>query len=212
MAKQNKKYRAVLNWLYVLALLVLVGLAMAAILSLVHQTGELIDEEIYFPKDKENPEQLMYADYVSSASKEFGVEESLIYAVIYCESSFDPEVVSSVGARGLMQIMPATFEELQRYTGEKYDVDALFEPQINIRYGTYYLSKMCERFGDWEIAIAAYNAGPTTVSKWLQNEEYCQDGKLIHIPYSETDKYVKKVKGMVEKYKDMYENETEESS
>lgn len=212
MAKQNKKYRSFINWLYVFALLFLIGIAMVAILSLLHQTGDLIDEEIYFPKDKENPEKLMYADYVTSASKEFGVDESIIFAVIYCESKFEPEVVSSAGARGLMQIMPATFEEMQRYTGEKYDADALFEPQINIRYGTYYLSRMYERFGDWEIAIAAYNAGPTTVSKWLQNEEYCQDGKLIHIPYSETDKYVTKVTGMVEKYKDMHETETEEKT
>lgn len=212
MAKQNKKYRSLLNWLYVFALLFLVGLSMTAILSMVHQTGDVIDEEIYFPKDKENPDQLMYADYVASAAEEFKVDESLIFAVISCESSFDPEVVSSVGAMGLMQIMPATFEEIQRDLGEKYDVDALFEPQVNIRCGTYYLSKLYKRFGDWEIAIAAYNAGPTTVSKWLQNEEYCQDGKLIHIPYSETDKYVTKVLGRVEKYKDLYKTETEEKS
>ena len=212
MAKQNKKYRKLINWMYVLALLFVIGIALAAILSLVHQTGEYIDEELYFPKDKDDPDKLMYADYVTAASKEFGVEEALIYAVIYCESDFDPEAVSSVGAMGLMQMMPATFEEMQRYLGEKYDTDALFEAQISIRYGTYYLSRMYERFGDWEIALAAYNAGPTTVSKWLQNEDYCQDGKLIHIPYSETDKYVTKVMGMVEKYKDMYETETEEKT
>lgn len=211
MANQNRKYRSLLNWLYVFALLFIIGLSMVAILSLIHQTGDAIDEELYFPEDKDNPDQLEYADYVASASKEFGVDEAIIYAIIYCESKFDPEVVSSVGARGLMQIMPATFEEIQEELGEKYDVDALFEPQINIRYGTYYLSKMYERFGDWEIAFAAYNAGPTTVSKWLKNEAYCQDGKLIHIPYAETDKYVTKVTGMVEKYKDMYENETEKS-
>ena len=115
---------------------------MAAILSLIHQTGDAIDEELYFPEDKDNPDQLEYADYVASAAKEFGVDEAIIYAIIYCESKFDPEVVSSVGARGLMQIMPATFEEIQEELGEKYDVDALFEPQINIRYGTYYLTAL----------------------------------------------------------------------
>ena len=122
MANQNRKYRSLLNWLYVFALLLIIGLSMAAILSLIHQTGDAIDEELYFPEDKDNPDQLEYADYVASAAKEFGVDEAIIYAIIYCESKFDPEVVSSVGARGLMQIMPATFEEIQEELGEKYHI------------------------------------------------------------------------------------------
>lgn len=203
------KHKSKLNWFFVLIMLLAIAVTLAGALSLIHGTGDLIDESLYFPKDKEHPEKLVYADYVSAASEEFGVDEAIIYAVIYCESNFRPEAESDAGARGLMQMMPATFEEMQGYLGETYDADALFEPQISIRYGTYYLARMYDRFGDWEIAFAAYNAGPTAVSKWLKNEEYCQDGKLVQIPYPETENYVKKVTGMVEKYKELYPTEVQ---
>ncbi|MGM9647681.1 MAG: lytic transglycosylase domain-containing protein [Eubacteriales bacterium] len=207
MAKRRSTAHSVINWLFGAGLILLVAVTLTLLLSRIHNTVEWIDESRYFPKDEEHPEKLKYADYVEAASKEFGVEVSVIYAVIYCESNFDADAVSSVGARGLMQMMPATFAEMQGYLGETYDADALFEPQISIRYGTYYLSRMYDRFGDWEVAFAAYNAGPTAVSKWLKDENYCKDGKLVHIPYPETENYVKKVAGMVEKYKEYYQVE-----
>ncbi len=209
MTKRKSMARTVFNWLFALGLVLTVVLVMWGIGSLIHEMSELVDEKIYFPKDEEDPDRMLFADEVEAASKEFGVEEAIIYAVIWCESKFDETVVSSAGARGLMQMMPATFEEMQRYLGDVYDADALFEPQINIRYGTYYLSRMYDRFGDWEIAFAAYNAGPTTVSKWLQDDAYCKDGKLVKIPYPETEKYVEKVSGMVEKYKEIYPMEVQ---
>ena len=209
MAKRRSKIRSLLHGIFVLALLLLIGAATVGILSLLTETNEQIDEKLYFPKDEAHPEQLKYADLVESASREFGVEEAVIYAVIYCESNFKADAVSSVGARGLMQMMPATFREMQGYLGETYDDDALFEPQVSIRYGTYYLSRMYDRFGDWEIAFAAYNAGPTAVSKWLKDDKYSKDGKLVQIPYPETENYVKKVTGMVEKYKEYYPTEVQ---
>ena len=195
------KRKSATNWLFGVGLILLAAVALTLILSLIHNTVEWIDEEQYFPKDEEHPERLRYADWVEAASKEFGV--------IWCESNFDPDAVSSVGARGLMQMMPATFEEMQGYLGETYDADALFEPQISIRYGTYYLARMYDRFGDWEIAFAAYNAGPTAVSKWLKDDAHSKDGKLVNIPYPETENYVKKVAGMVEKYKEYYPMEVQ---
>lgn len=196
--------------LFTLTAILLAALATVGILYLIHETGETIDEQIYFPKDAKNPDRLLYADYVESASKEFDVDEAVIYSVIYCESNFRADAVSSAGARGLMQMMPATFEEMQGYLDEVYDEDALFEPQISIRYGTYYLSRLYNRFGNWETAYAAYNAGPTIVSKWLKDEAYSEDGEtLVQIPYSETSHYVKKVCGMVEKYKELYQTEVQ---
>lgn len=197
------------GWVLVTLLVLAIGIVFMGAIALLHETVEWIDEARYFPKDKEHPEQLKYAEWVESASKEFGVEEAVIYAVIYCESDFDPRAVSSVGARGLMQMMPATFKELQGHLDETYDDDALFEPQISIRYGTFYLSRMYDRFGDWSIAFAAYNAGPTVVSKWLKDDAYSKDGKLVNIPYEETDNYVKKVTDMVEKYKEYYPMEVQ---
>ena len=203
------KRRSASGWLFVAGLILLTAVVLTVLLSLLHTTLEWIDESRYFPKDEEHPEKLKYADWVEAASKEFGVEEAVIYAVIWCESGFDEKAVSSVGARGLMQMMPATFEEMQSYLDETYDADALFEPQISIRYGTYYLARMYDRFGDWEIAFAAYDAGPTAVAKWLKDDEYSKDGKLIKIPYSETEKYVERVAGMVEKYKEYYPMEVQ---
>lgn len=207
MMRWKGKKRGLRRVVFTLLLIVAASVAIVGILHLLHDTGKELDEHLYFPKDEEHPEQLLYADYVRSAAQEFQVEEAVIYAVIYCESNFKADAVSSAGARGLMQMMPATFDEMQGYLGECYDADALFEPQISIRYGTYYLSRLYRYFEDWEIAFAAYNAGPTAVSKWLKNDEYCQDGKLIQIPYSETAHYVKKVTGMVEKYKEYYSTE-----
>lgn len=209
MAKRKSKFRRFLSGLFVFLLLLLAGVAIIGALSMLSETNDQIDESLYFPKDKAHPDQLQYADLVESASKEFGVEEAVIYAVIWCESNFKADAVSSVGARGLMQMMPATFAEMQGYLKETHEDDALFDPVVSIRYGTYYLSRMYDRFGDWELAFAAYNAGPTAVSKWLKDEKYSKDGKLIQIPYPETEAYVKKVMGMVEKYKKYYPMEVQ---
>ncbi len=205
----RKTARSAKKGMLTAAVIVVVLLALIGAMSLLHEVLDQIDEGIYFRKDEEEPLKLQYADLVEAASKEFGVEEAVIYAVIYCESNFDADAVSTVGARGLMQMMPATFAEMQGYLGETYDADALFEPQISIRYGTYYLSRMYDRFGDWELAFAAYNAGPTAVAQWLKNDEYSQNGKLVNIPYPETEKYVEKVAGMVEKYKEYYPTEVQ---
>ena len=76
-----------------------------------------------------------YDDFVETYTTAHGLEKSFVYAVIKCESGFDPQAVSPVGARGLMQIMPETFEWLQSKTGETNDLDALFDPETSIRYG-----------------------------------------------------------------------------
>lgn len=192
---------------FVLILLVLVAIMLA--IDLLRETDEYLDEEIYFPKDKKDPESLLYEDIVCAASEEFDVDEAIIYAVIYCESNFRADAESSAGALGLMQMMPATFEEMQGYLDEVHETEALFEPEVSIRYGTYYLSRLYRVFGDWEIVFAAYNAGPTRVREWLSDEQYAADGKLVHIPYPETAHYVEKVKGMVEKYNELNQTEVQ---
>lgn len=207
--KKQKRGKLNLNVILVFVLILLVLTAIVLAIHIIHKTDEFLDEKIYFPKDEENPEQLVYEDYVKAASEEFSVDMAVIYAVIYAESNFDPEATSSVGAMGLMQMMPATFEEMQGYLKEQYDTEALYQPEVNIRYGTYYLSRLYRTFGDWELVFAAYNAGPTRVREWLTDERYAADGKLIDIPYSETAHYVEKVMGMVEKYNEIYQTEVQ---
>lgn len=203
--RKKRKHNTIL--IAILVFLILTAIVLAV--ELIHRTDDYLDELIYFPEDENKSGQLMYYDYVSGASEEFGVDVSIIYAVIYCESRFDADATSSAGAMGLMQMMPATFEEMQGYLKETHDTEALFEPEVSIRYGTYYLSRLYRTFEDWETVFAAYNAGPTIVLKWLKDERYASDGKLIQIPYPETARYVEKVKGMVEKYNELYQTEVQ---
>lgn len=147
-----------------------------------------------------------YSEYVEKYSDEFGVERSLVYAVIHTESGFHEDAESSVGARGLMQLMPETFMWLQTKLGEEeLPADALFDPNINIKYGTYYLSDLLYDYnGKVETAVAAYNAGTTNVDSWLMDSAYSTDGETLNdIPYEETKRYVARVM----KAKSVYEKQ-----
>lgn len=115
------------------------------------------------------------AELIRRYARLYGLEESLVYAVIKAESNFNPQAVSPAGARGLMQLMPGTALEM--------GVTDIFDPAQNIAGGTQYLAKMLSIFnGDLRLALAAYNAGPQTVV----------DYKGIP-PYDETQTYVEKV-------------------
>ena len=148
-----------------------------------------------------------YGEQVEKYSKEFGVDEALVYAVTRTESGFRPEVESGAGAIGLMQLMPSTFDWLQEsLDGEiVYSTDSLYDPDINIRYGTYLLSILLKQYEKTETAIAAYNAGTTTVDGWLQDSSISPDGKtLVNIPYEETSNYVDRVMHAYDLYKKLY--------
>jgi len=116
-----------------------------------------------------------YADVIQAYSIAYEIDPNLVKAIIAIESCFDHKAVSSVGARGLMQLMPATAKEL--------GVKDSFDGKANIRGGIKYFSQMLERFNNnIELALAAYNAGPNAVEKY---------GGIP--PYAETKGYVKKV-------------------
>lgn len=149
-----------------------------------------------------------YSQQVGTYAAEFGVDEALVYAVIRTESGFRAEVESHAGAVGLMQLMPSTFDWLQEKLegGIVYGTDALTDPDVNVRYGTYFLSILLDRYGDdVNTAMAAYNAGTTTVDGWLGDSAYSADGQtLSRIPYQETERYVERVEKACEMYKQLY--------
>lgn len=148
---------------------------------------------------------LKYSEFVDASSEAFGVPKKIIYAVIKTESDYDSTAQSSAGAIGLMQIAPATFEEISRKLGDSYEKGMMYDPETNIRYGTYYLSYLYRYFGDWDIVFAAYNAGMGNVSGWLEDREYSdEEGNLVNIPFAETQQYVKKVNDAINKYIDLY--------
>ena len=151
--------------------------------------------------------QQQYGEEVHKYATEFGVEEPLVYAVIRTESGFRSDVESSAGAQGLMQLMPSTFDWLQESLDGQvtYSTDSLKDPAINIRYGTYLLSVLLEKYGNRETAIAAYNAGTTTVDGWLHDPNISPDGiTLTNIPYEETANYVERVSHAYELYQKLY--------
>ncbi len=146
-----------------------------------------------------------YSEYVEKYSAEYGVPEYIIYSVIKVESGFDSSAKSSAGAIGLMQLMPDTFKGLVAEMKETYQADLIYGPETNIRYGTYYLSKLYLKYQKWDTVYAAYNAGETKVDEWLDDGEFSEDGKALQsIPYSETEKYVAKINKAAETYMRLY--------
>jgi soluble lytic murein transglycosylase-like protein len=124
-----------------------------------------------------------YVDEIRTAAQVFTVDESLIRAIIHAESAYQPEALSPRGAQGLMQLMPATQEELQ--------VSDVFDPVSNIEGGTLYLSRLLDQFDQSvDLATAAYNAGPGAVREY---------GGIP--PYRETREYVRRVKILYRRYR-----------
>lgn len=153
------------------------------------------------------PKPTEYQEYVEKYSEMYGVPEELIWAVIKTESGFDSSAESDAGAVGLMQLMPATFNEItNQRLKDGFDIGMRYDPETSIRYGTYYLSYLFARYGAWDTAIAAYNAGLGNVDGWLANPEYGNEtsGTLHKIPYRETKNYVLKVNKALEMYKKLY--------
>ena len=129
----------------------------------------------------------------------------MILAVIRAESSFDPNAVSRVGAKGLMQLMPDTFSWLcKEALNEPHNAQKIEDPATNVRYGTYYLSYLYEKFGSWRVALAAYNAGEGRAKEWLNDPTLTLDGTLRRIPFPETAAYVKKTLNFYVDYLDAH--------
>ena len=153
--------------------------------------------------------RLLYPDIVTEMAAEYGVDPYLAAAVIHCESSNNKDAVSPVGAVGLMQIMPDT----GAWIAEKLEMDdfteeRLFEPEVNVRMGCWYIDYLTDRFhGNMTLVLAAYNAGPGNVQKWLEDERISENGTLTEIPFPETERYIEKVQRAYEKSLTLYKKE-----
>lgn len=148
-----------------------------------------------------------FSEYIDKAAAENDVEPELVTSIIRQESIFNPKIVSPVGAIGLMQIMPYTGEEIASDLNERdsFTTDSLYNPAINVRYGTFYIKKLLKQFdGNSVLAIAGYNGGPHNAKKWnAQNSDDGFDMFIEDIGFSETRSYVKKVLGNYWTYKEL---------
>ena len=144
--------------------------------------------------------------WVDHYAGESRLDPYLVIAVIREESAFAPKALSRAGARGLMQLLPATAAQVAKENNLRSLPD-LDTPAPNIALGTRYLAKLHEEFGgNLVLTLASYNAGPHVVRRWLDTLQSSQDPEIFieEIPYPETRRYVKRVLGSYDRYRTLY--------
>ena len=185
-------FRRILRFFCLIAVVVLVLLAA--------DRGLVLLGEYLYPKK--------YSAQVEKYAEEYGVDKYLVYAVIKCESNFNPDAQSDAGALGLMQLTEETFLWAgEQVYGAPIDAALIIDPETNIRCGVWYISYLQKRFSGEEEVVAAYNAGPSHVKEWLQDSRYSENGEtLTALPFKETENHVKKVQKARNRYIKLYES------
>lgn len=145
-----------------------------------------------------------YDSLVQKYSEQRSLDKALVAALINQESGYRPDIKSNKGAMGLMQIMPETAKWISGQLEEDYDSMDFTDPETNIRYGTWYLKYLMDKYTVTENALAAYNAGSGNVDEWLDDPSVTENGKLTNIPFEETKNYVRSIMRMKEVYRKMY--------
>ena len=181
--------------LIVLALLIFVLLGLAAV-----WVNRVVEKRSYALPDMAQ---------IKTRAQEYELDAFLVAAVIYAESSGNANAVSPKGAVGLMQIMPTTGQWVaDKMDMQEYEESSLTDPSVNMRLGCWYLAYLFDKYdANLTHALAAYNAGPGNVDKWLKDDTFSRDGELIQIPFAQTARYVEKVAMVREKYLEYYEDE-----
>jgi soluble lytic murein transglycosylase len=140
---------------------------------------------------------LRYESIVRSHAQHYDLDPALLAAVIYQESKFRPDARSDSGAIGLMQLRPETAQGIAiRTGGHAFTTNDLLDPEINIRYGSWYLQHLFRKYGEERLVLAAYNAGQGNVDSWRASGE--------DIQFAETRAYVDRVESLKQVYRDAY--------
>jgi soluble lytic murein transglycosylase len=148
-----------------------------------------------------------YQDTINFYADRYEVDRNLVASVILAESKFRQDATSVHGARGLMQIMPETASWIAtQIEDDSFSVDKLYNVNINIKYGTWYLSELQTEFeGNEVLALAAYNAGRGNVYEWMEKYHWDINFKdYTKIPFPETREYVKRVLENKKHYNKLY--------
>jgi soluble lytic murein transglycosylase len=147
-----------------------------------------------------------YRATVEQLAKEQQVDAHLIWSIMRRESTFRAEVTSSANARGLMQVFPPTAVQISKHLAmDAPDPDELFSADLNLKFAAWYLAQLVARFGHPALCAAAYNAGPTAVSRWLSERgDLPLDLFVERIPYKQTRSYVKQVVADYVTYRQLY--------
>ena len=171
----------------------LIVVALAGFAAYVFETEPGWYERLRYP--------LRYEQIVVGHAENYDLEPHLLAAVIYQESKFDPGARSGSGAVGLMQLRPDTARGIAiRTGGSAFQVSDLTNPEINVRYGCWYLRHLYRKYGDWRLVLAAYNAGQGNVDRWRAEERR-------EIPFAETRHYVDRVEELRATYRHAWKPE-----
>jgi soluble lytic murein transglycosylase len=145
---------------------------------------------------------LRYEHIVTGHARNYELDAALVAAVIYRESKFEADAKSGSGAIGLMQLLPDTAKGIALHTGgARFRVEDLYDPEINVRYGSFYLRRLLRKYDDTRLALAAYNAGQANVDRWLDRD--------AGIEFPETREYVEEVLELRDVYARAYADELE---
>lgn len=153
-------------------------------ISFDRQTQQIVEAREQAAQTMIEKHPYRYRELIELYAREYNLNPAFVAAIVLNESSFDPSAVSSVGARGLMQLMDDTAGWIydKMGGGEGYNFDTMFTPDTNLRYGCWYLSFLSERFrGDPVLVSAAFHAGQNTVQNWLNDSRYSQDSLTIRL-------------------------------
>lgn len=143
---------------------------------------------------------LEYESIIRGHARNYGLRPELLAAVVYQESKFRADARSKSGAIGLMQLLPATAKGIAVHTGgTHFRVADLYDPEINVRYGAWYLRHLLDKYGDERTALAAYNAGQQNVDRWRRRGQ--------GIAFAETRHYVSRVEELEGIYRRTYREE-----
>lgn len=161
---------------------------------------------------------LYYRDQIEQAGKENNIKPAFLAAIILCESSYRKDAVSSVGALGLMQVMPDTGAWIAHKLQEdgSYTNEQLYDPDTNIRYGSWYIGYLSSLFrGDPILVASAYHAGQNEVTGWLSDPDISPDGltfKINDMVDGPTKQYAQKVVSAYAIYQRLYFDEPQEAA
>lgn len=215
-----------LTWTIVGLCIVLLGLLAAHYLIQAYLTTRAEEWETarqntlsyYHVVEGENGNSITYQSLIERYAAEYNLRPAFVAAIIRNESSFRTDAESSVGARGLMQLMPDTAEWIAGKIGDSnYSFDHLYDAETNIRYGCWYLNYLSKLFrGDAVLVSSAYHAGQTTVTRWLSDKSISSDGVTIPVdklPDGPTKQYAGRVTTSYGIYEALlYPNESAEAA
>jgi soluble lytic murein transglycosylase len=161
------------------------------------EDAPLFIQRLYYP--------IYYDEIILAEAAGRGLDPALIVALIRQESLFETSAESPVGARGLMQIMPATGERIRQQSDlGNFGVDQLWTPYVNIKFGSWYLKRQLELFNDNQFAaLAAYNAGSNNVAGWLQVSDDL-DIFVESIAFRESRTYIRRIYENLAAYRRLY--------